>query len=100
MGLLPPGWQWVAGTGSDPQPYFRVFNPVSQSEKFDPDGDYIRHFVPELKNVKGKAIHEPHKHLKISEFKATGYPKPIVDHAKARKKAIARFKNPGTEADE
>jgi len=100
LGSNNAGWQWVAGTGSDPQPYFRVFNPFSQSEKFDPEGDYIRHFVPELKNVKGKAIHDPHKHLKISEFKATGYPKPIVDHASARKKAIARFKNPGTEADE
>lgn len=94
------GWQWSASTGTDPQPYFRIFNPYNQSTKFDPDGDYIRYFVPELKDVKGKAIHEPHKHLKISEFKATGYPKPIVDHSLARKKAIARFKNPGTTADE
>ena len=108
------GWQWSASTGTDPQPYFRIFNPYNQSTKFDPDGDYIRYFVPELKDVKGKgeqggatetvcrharaktcpltAIHEPHKHLKISEFKATGYPKPIVDHSAARKKAIARFK--------
>ena len=48
------GWQWSASTGTDPQPYFRIFNPVAQSEKFDPNGDYIRQFVPELKNVKGK----------------------------------------------
>ena len=75
-----------------PQPYFRIFNPTNQSEKFDASGDYIRYFVPELRKVKGKAIHDPHKHLTISEFKATGYPKPIVDHAKARKKAIVRFK--------
>lgn len=94
------GWQWCASTGTDPQPYFRIFNPTTQGEKYDPNGDYIRTFVPELRNIKGKAIHEPSKHLKISEFKATGYPKPIVDHAKARKKAIIRFKEPGTTADE
>lgn len=48
------GWQWTASTGTDPQPYFRIFAPVSQAEKADPSGDYIRHFVPELKNLKGK----------------------------------------------
>jgi deoxyribodipyrimidine photo-lyase len=53
------GWQWSASTGTDPQPYFRIFNPTNQGEKFDPDGDYIRYFVPELKNVKGKG--EPSK---------------------------------------
>lgn len=89
------GWQWSASTGTDPQPYFRIFNPLSQSEKSDPDGDYIRHFVPELKNVKGKAIHDPYGRLSPAEFKKLGYPKPIVEHKFARERALRRFKTPG-----
>lgn len=91
------GWQWSASTGTDPQPYFRIFNPLSQSEKSDPQGDYIRHFVPELKNVKGNAIHDPYKRLSKAEFEKLGYPKPIVDHAEARQRALRRYKNPGDE---
>ncbi|GAA6008527.1 hypothetical protein JCM11491_004509 [Sporobolomyces phaffii] len=82
------GWQWSASTGCDPQPYFRVFNPTSQSEKSDPTGEYIRHWVPELKSLKGKSIHAP----SAAEIKKCGYVAPIVDHSKARVKAIEAFK--------
>ncbi|TKY87546.1 hypothetical protein EX895_003560 [Sporisorium graminicola] len=91
------GWQWSASTGTDPQPYFRIFNPLSQSEKSDPQGDYIRHFVPELKNVKGNAIHDPFHRLSKPEFEKLGYPKPIVEHSEARQRALRRYKNPGDE---
>ena len=91
------GWQWSASTGTDPQPYFRIFAPLSQSEKSDPEGDYIRHWVPELKNVKGKAIHAPHDRLSKAEFAKLGYPEPIVEHRAARERALRRFKDPGTE---
>ncbi|ORX97314.1 DNA photolyase [Basidiobolus meristosporus CBS 931.73] len=86
------GWQWAASTGTDSQPYFRIFNPALQSERFDKNGDFIRKWVPELKPVKGKAIHEPYKHLSPSEFKKLGYPKPIIDHSKARQTTLAAFK--------
>ncbi|KAJ9475853.1 Deoxyribodipyrimidine photo-lyase, mitochondrial [Pseudozyma hubeiensis] len=91
------GWQWSASTGTDPQPYFRIFNPLSQSEKSDPMGEYIRHFVPELKGVKGNAIHDPYHRLGKAEFEKLGYPKPIVEHAEARQRALRRYKNPGDE---
>ncbi|SCV74778.1 BQ2448_7807 [Microbotryum intermedium] len=94
------GWQWSSSTGTDPQPYFRVFNPTAQSEKADPDGDYIRHWVPELSKIRGKAIHEPSAMMSKKEIEKLGYVMPIVDHAKARKRAIARFKNPGMSDDE
>ena len=71
------GWQWVAGSGTDAAPYFRVFNPITQGEKFDPSGDYIRRYVPELRDVEGKAVHQPHD--------------PIVDHAHERQVALARY---------
>ncbi|KAK4048518.1 DNA photolyase phr1 [Microbotryomycetes sp. JL201] len=90
------GWQWSSSTGTDPQPYFRIFAPLSQSKKSDPNGTYIRHWVPELKDVKGDDIHDPPASIR----KKVGYPMPIVDHAKARKRAIARFKNPGQRVDD
>lgn len=81
------GWQWAASTGCDPQPYFRVFNPWLQGEKFDPDGAYIRKFVPELKDAPRKALHSPD-----FDRSAWKYPKPMVDHATARDRAIALYK--------
>lgn len=79
------GWQWAASTGTDAAPYFRIFNPVTQSEKFDPSGDFIRKFVPELADLDGKSIHWPHS-------KAKRYIAPIVEHAKAREITLALFK--------
>ncbi|WWD20859.1 hypothetical protein CI109_105336 [Kwoniella shandongensis] len=89
------GWQWTASTGTDPQPYFRIFNTLTQSEKCDPNGDYIRYWVPELRNLKGKAIHDPSHHMPSNEFKKLGYPAPIVDHKKSRERALFRYKNVG-----
>jgi len=82
------GWQWVAGTGTDPAPYFRVFNPVLQGEKFDPDGDYVRRWVPELAAVGGGAVHRP---WTLPGGPPGGYPGPIVDHADERRVALARY---------
>lgn len=81
------GWQWAASTGTDAQPYFRVFNPLLQSQKFDPEGEYIRRFVPELAHLDAKTIHAPH-----GLEKPTSYPLPIVDHDKARGEAIEMFR--------
>lgn len=88
------GWQWAASTGCDPQPYFRIFNPVAQSTKFDPEGAYIREWVPELRELSGPAIHAP---WTASEMALTlagvelgkDYPHPIVDHGAQRERAIA-----------
>ncbi len=79
------GWQWVAGTGTDAAPYFRIFNPVLQSERFDPNGDYIRRWIPELRQVTAPAVHRPG---------ATGvdeYPEPIIDLAEERDEALRRY---------
>lgn len=82
------GWQWVAGCGTDAAPYFRVFNPVSQGEKFDPDGAYVRRWVPELRHLAGKAAHTP---WEVLDGYAHGYPERVVDHAKEREEALARY---------
>ena len=82
------GWQWVAGTGTDPAPYFRIFNPVTQAKEHDPDGDYVRRWVPELAGVRGAAVHEP---WKLPGGPPNGYPGPIVDHAKERAEALSRY---------
>ncbi|HMM95086.1 deoxyribodipyrimidine photo-lyase [Phycicoccus sp.] len=82
------GWQWVAGTGTDASPYFRVFNPVTQGEKFDPSGDYVRRWVPELRHLAGKAAHRPWDH---DGGYAKGYPERIVDHAEERQEALDRY---------
>ncbi len=82
------GWQWIAGSGPDAAPYFRIFNPVLQSKKFDPEGNYIRRFVPELCGVPNKWIHCPWNAPEI----IPDYPPPIVDHSKAREKALAAYK--------
>lgn len=81
------GWQWAASTGTDAAPYFRIFNPVTQSERFDCDGHFIRQYLPELVNIPRKHIHWPHP-LPMS----VAYAKPIVDHAKARELTLAMFK--------
>jgi deoxyribodipyrimidine photo-lyase len=83
------GWQWVAGTGTDAAPYVRVFNPVTQGRKFDPDGGYVRRWVPELAGVQGPAVHEPW----TLPSQPAGYPEPIVDHATERKETLARFES-------
>ncbi|KAF3087019.1 hypothetical protein TWF569_004135 [Orbilia oligospora] len=87
------GWQFCSSSGTDAQPYFRIFNPLTQSEKFDPDGEYIRRWVPELSKLKGKEIHDPASRLSPAEFKKLSYPKPIVEHKAARELALERYKS-------
>lgn len=84
------GWQWCASTGTDSVPYFRIFNPISQSQKFDANGDYIRQWVPELAHLDAKAIHEPY--AKNSNL-ALNYPQPIADLKQTRIRAIEAFKS-------
>jgi len=84
------GWQWSASTGNDAAPYFRIFNPELQGRKFDPDGDFIRRFVPELAGLDGRDIHAPH--ARGPSLLAPGYPLPVVDHGQAREHAIASFR--------
>ncbi|KPI34517.1 Deoxyribodipyrimidine photo-lyase [Cyphellophora attinorum] len=86
------GWGFSASCGVDPQPYFRIFNPLLQSEKFDTDGSYIRKWVPELKDVKGNAIHDPYGRKAEAIAKKAGYPKPMVVHKDAREKCLTRYK--------
>ncbi|MFH3481863.1 cryptochrome/photolyase family protein [Xanthobacter variabilis] len=94
----PANWQWVAGTGLDAAPYFRIFNPVLQGEKFDPRGDYVRRFVPELAGLPAALIHKPwtadaatlrHAGIRLG----TTYPLPVVDHAAARERALLALKS-------
>lgn len=90
------GWQWSAGCGADAAPYFRVFNPVSQGEKFDPDGSYVRHWCPELAKLPDEWLHQPWQ-APVEIIKSIGlqlgqdYPQPIVAHDLARKSALAAF---------
>ncbi|WPC05930.1 deoxyribodipyrimidine photo-lyase [Pseudomonas benzenivorans] len=86
------GWQWSASTGTDAVPYFRLFNPVSQSQRFDPQGRFIRHWLPELAGLDDKAIHEPSR-VRGGLFDALDYPRPIVDLGHSRERALAAFKN-------
>jgi deoxyribodipyrimidine photo-lyase len=96
-------WQWVAGCGADAAPYFRVFNPVLQGEKFDPDGDYVRRFVPELAKLPDKSIHAPWD-APDTALRGAGvtlgktYPRPIVDLKTGRERALAAFKTIGKSA--
>jgi deoxyribodipyrimidine photo-lyase len=90
------GWQWTAGTGTDAAPYFRVFNPVLQGKRHDPQGTYVRRWVPELARVPDKLIHEPRR-MAPGVQRESGcvigqdYPPPIVDHAWARQRALAAY---------
>ena len=92
------GWQWAASTGCDAQPYFRIFNPLLQSEKFDPDGKFIKKYVPELELLNKKEIHQPSVFFDKSpnDFPiklGLDYPFPIVNHADQKPKIMALFKN-------
>ncbi len=82
------GWQWTAGCGTDASPYYRVFNPIEQGRRFDPDGKYIKRFIPELAHLNGDDIHEP---WSVIGGLDNGYPEPIVDHAKERLDSLARL---------
>jgi deoxyribodipyrimidine photo-lyase len=95
-GSNPANWQWVAGCGADAAPYFRVFNPILQGEKFDPDGLYVRRWVPELAQLPNGLIHQPWTAAPL-ELASSGvelgntYPKPIIDHRKGRERALAAY---------
>ena len=101
------GWQWVASSGCDAQPYFRIFNPISQSEKFDAQGAFIRRYLPALAQLNAKSIHAPWlarplelaaAEVVLGEGPDANYPLPIVDHAQARAKTLLRYsvvKKPG-----
>tara|TARA_Y100001956_G_C4123202_1_gene188638 strand:+ start:922 stop:2349 length:1428 start_codon:yes stop_codon:yes gene_type:complete len=84
------GWQWCASTGCDGQPYFRIFNPITQGEKFDPTGVFVRRWIPELAEVPDKYVHQP---WKWDSVKALSYPTPIVDHKVQREITLANYKN-------
>ncbi len=92
------GWQWTAGCGADAAPFFRIFNPVLQARKFDPEGSYVRSWVPELAALPLKYLHEPHK-APPDMLAAAGvrlgenYPRPIVSHADSRAAALAAFRS-------
>ena len=92
------GWQWAASTGCDAQPWFRIFNPITQSERFDPQGKFIRKYVPELSVCNDKEIHAPWLMLPMRQLSlqlsiGKDYPNPIVDHASQREQALALYKN-------
>lgn len=95
-GSNPANWQWVAGSGADAAPYFRIFNPILQGEKFDPDGDYVRRWVPELAKLPNVLLHKPWT-AKPFDLTAAGitlgktYPEPIVDHKLGRERALAAY---------
>ena len=96
------GWQWTAGTGADAAPYFRVFNPILQGEKFDPEGAYVGRWVPELAKLPPKWIHHPWE-APAGVLSVAGvtlgdtYPQPIVDHDFARKRALETYKGSSQE---
>ncbi|MFO7705606.1 MAG: deoxyribodipyrimidine photo-lyase [Halopseudomonas sp.] len=90
------GWQWSASTGTDSAPYFRIFNAVTQSRKFDPQGDFIRTWVPEIKHLSTKHIHQP----PVDDlFSSTDYPPPVVDLSQSRRRALDVFKRLGEQHD-
>jgi deoxyribodipyrimidine photo-lyase len=82
------GWQWCASTGTDAQPYFRIFNPVAQGRRWDPEGRYVRRWLPELRGVADAHLHTPWEGVGTM----TDYPPPRVDHAERRELALARFR--------
>ena len=82
------GWQWTAGCGTDASPYYRVFNPIEQGRRFDPEGIYIKKYIPELSDLQGDDVHEP---WESKDGYKNGYPKRIVDHAAERLESLARL---------
>jgi deoxyribodipyrimidine photo-lyase len=91
------GWQWAAGVGTDAAPYFRIFNPTTQGEKYDPDGDFIRRWLPELEDVPDKYIHQPATMPEDVQQESNciigdDYPAPIVNHKEARQRALEAYK--------
>jgi len=84
------GWQWGASTGTDAAPYFRIFNPTTQGERFDKQGRFIKHWLPELAEVPDKDIHQPHRWAD-KQRRVLNYPAPIIDHAIARKETLSAF---------
>jgi deoxyribodipyrimidine photo-lyase len=92
------GWQWAASTGTDAVPYFRIFNPTTQSLKFDKEGDFIKTYVPELAKLPSKLIHEPHslskeQQAELNFYLGQDYPFPIVNHTLARKETLEWFQS-------
>ena len=92
----PANWQWVAGSGADAAPYFRVFNPILQGEKFDPDGVYVRRWVPEIGGLPDSLIHQPWSATPLELASAEvelgkTYPHPIIDHKVGRERALAAY---------
>jgi Deoxyribodipyrimidine photolyase len=85
------GWQWSSSTGTDSVPYFRIFNPLSQSERFDPEGRFIKHWLPELATLNKKEVHNPASAGGL--FGVADYPQPIVDLKHSRERALSAFKN-------
>jgi deoxyribodipyrimidine photo-lyase len=95
-GSNPANWQWVAGSGADAAPYFRVFNPILQGEKFDPDGKYVRRWVPELTRLPNKLIHQPWEATPFELASAgvelgTSYPQPVIAHKQGRERALKAY---------
>ncbi|WP_178916734.1 deoxyribodipyrimidine photo-lyase [Natronomonas gomsonensis] len=94
------GWQWAASTGTDAQPYFRIFNPMTQGERYDPDAEYIREYVPELRDVDPEIVHSWHECSPTQRANAApDYPAPIVDHSERREEALAMFERARGEDD-
>jgi deoxyribodipyrimidine photo-lyase len=96
VGSNPANWQWVAGCGADAAPYFRVFNPILQGEKFDPDGSYVRRFVPELTRLPAPLIYQPWTATPMELASAgvnlgNNYPAPIIEHRRGRERALAAY---------
>lgn len=99
------GWQWAASTGTDAQPWFRIFNPITQGQRFDPDGNYVRKWVPELADIPARWIHEPGAAPEIEQSRwatrmGIHYPRPVVDHGRQRERALAMFRKCSEEAVE
>ena len=91
-------WQWIAGCGADAAPYFRIFNPVTQGQKFDPDGDYVRRYLPELAKLPNRYLHSPWEApagvlAEAGIALGTDYPEPMVDLKFSRERALAAFKS-------